>query len=316
MAQSMMETVMDLERLRAQLGTDAREGEPLSRHTTFQIGGSADLFAVATTLPMLQKIILNAYDCQVPYLILGTGANVLVSDAGVRGLVIQNRCTDFRLVWEDRHAARLEVESGTPLARVSRDAVGAGLAGLEWAVDVPGTVGGAVVGNAGAYGGKISDNLRGVMVIIPPEEAHYLGAQDLGLSYRNSRFKSTVRQPGFAPVILSATFFLQADDVEVLQKRAAGFGLQRAERQPVGASAGSVFKRTSQYPAGFLIETAGLKGLRCGKAVVSPQHANFIINEGGATAADVRTLITIIQETVESKFGESLELEIELVGDA
>ncbi len=182
-------------------------------------------------------------------------------------------------------------------------------------MDVPGTVGGAIVGNAGAYGGYVSDNLRSARVFSPPDDDRSVGASQLGLGYRQSRFKRNGKAAGSGPVILSAVFSLQADPEDSVRQRAAECGTLRAERQPSGASAGSIFKRTSQYPAGFLIETAGLKGLRCGGAIISPKHANFILNEGGATAGDVRKLIKIIQDTVKSKFGESLELEIELVGE-
>jgi UDP-N-acetylmuramate dehydrogenase len=181
-------------------------------------------------------------------------------------------------------------------------------------VDVPGTVGGAVVGNAGAFGGYVSDSLRGVSVFDVVGE-HWLPANELGLSYRSSAFKQRRTPTDQATVILSALFSLRKQDPDALRARAAEFTSRRSESQPQGLSAGSVFKRTAQYPAGFLIENAGLKGFRLGGAVVSPLHANFIINEASASAHDVCRLIEIIRETVQDKFKTTLELEIELVGD-
>jgi len=310
---------MDLDGLRQALGDKAIRDEPLSRHTTFGIGGPADLFVVARTLGELRACMRLAWEHQVPYFILGGGANVLVADRGVRALVIQNACCAVECLIEDDEMWLVKAESGAEMKAVARQAISKGLAGLEWAVDVPGTVGGAVVGNAGAYGRYVSDSLRGAVVFSPADGERWWSTSELGLGYRTSIFRvppdESGKTAGFSPVILSATFGLRREDASRTQERAAEYGLRRAESQPQGLSAGSVFKRTEQYPAGFLIENAGLKGKRIGGAVVSPKHANFIINLGTATAGDVRELIELIQETVQREFKIALELEIELVGD-
>jgi len=251
---------------------------------------------------------------------MGAGANLLVSDRGIRGLVIQNQADRIDFTPDPEASAGSEMawlgraESGAALCRLARQAVERGLANLEWAVDVPGTVGGAVVGNAGAYGGYVSDSLRGVSVFDVDGE-HWLPADELGLTYRSSVFKQARKSSDRARVILWALFSLRKGDPEALRVKAIEFTSRRFESQPQGLSAGSVFRRTAQYPAGFLIENAGLKGARVGGAVISPKHANFIVNEGTATAQDVLDLIELVRSTVYDKFKVTLELEIELVGE-
>ena len=307
---------MDTKGLKGALGSKALEGEPLAKYTTFGIGGPADLLVVAQSLRDLCACVREAFAHHVPYLVLGGGANVLVSDKGVRGLVIQNQCRNVEITpGQDGQAPLVKAESGALLATVADETMTHGLAGLEWAVDVPGTVGGGVVGNAGAYGGYVSDSLRGVSVFSPEEGERWWRTSELGMDYRTSVFKRNKLQTGPPPVILSATFALRAEAADTIQARAAEYSKRRAEAQPSGQSAGSVFKRTVQYPAGFLIENAGLKGKRIGGAIVSPQHANFILNDGTATARDVRALIELVRATVYERFKIMLELEIELVGD-
>jgi len=327
---------MDLKGMKAALGDKALEAEPLSKHTTFAVGGPADLFVLAQTLPELRTYVRLSWEHRVPYFILGGGANILVADKGIRGLVIHNQCSAVEIApGEDVETWLVRAESGAAIGAVARQAIAHGLAGLEWAVDVPGTVGGAVVGNAGAYGAYVSDSLQGVVLLSPAEGERWQPSSELKLGYRSSIFKQNKKAGGlegltsstpsggnfspkvanFSPVILSATFALHKEDTMLIQARAAEHSRHRAETQPQGLSAGSVFKRTAQYPAGFLIENAGLKGKRIGGAIVSPQHANFIINLGTATARDVQELIQCIRETVYTKFKILLELEIELVGD-
>lgn len=306
---------MDLGALRLAIGDKAVEGELLSRHTTFGIGGPADLFVWAHSLEQLRTYVGLAWQYQVPYFVLGSGANVLVADAGIRGLVIRNACSAVAITPEADETWQVEVESGAELKAVARQTMSHGLAGLEWAVDVPGTVGGAVVGNAGAFGGYVGDNLRAALVLEPAEGERWWPLTDLELNYRTSVFKARFKGEPFPAVILSAAFALRAEDPQHIRERAEEYQLRRAESQPQGQSAGSVFMRTEQYPAGFLIDNAGLKGKRVGGAIVSPKHANFIINLGMSTARDVRDLIEYVREAVEREFGIVLELEIELVGD-
>ncbi|MGQ9681108.1 MAG: UDP-N-acetylmuramate dehydrogenase [Anaerolineae bacterium] len=282
---------------------------PLAAYTTFGIGGVADLAFEARSSDALAAACRAASACDIPCLVLGRGSNVLVSDRGVRGLVIINR-TEGCVLAPD---GRLTAVSGTSLTDVARRSAEAGWAGLEWAVGIPGSVGGAIVGNAGAHGGYIGDVLEAATVL-DHGEVRRLGAADLGFGYRTSRLKEVATGNG-RPVVLEATFSLRPGVREALERQMDEWLAWRSDRHPQEPSAGSVFKRTAQYPAGFLIEQAGLKGHRRGDALVAPEHANFIVNVGAASADDVRALIEEIQEEVEARFGVRLELEIELVGD-
>ncbi len=282
---------------------------PLAPHTTFGIGGPADLAAEAKSSAELQELWQAAHEAGVACLVLGRGSNVLVSDRGVRGLVVFNRCDALAL----GPTGTLQVASGISLTDAARRSAQAGWAGLEWAAGIPGSVGGAIVGNAGAHGGYVGDVLQSVTVL-DHGEVRTLAHDELGLGYRTSLFK-TIPSCNGRPVILEATFGLRPGDSTALGQHMAELVQWRVERHPHEPSAGSVFKRTAQYPAGFLIEQAGLKGKRVGAAQVSPKHANFVVNLGGAAASDVRALIEEIQETVSARFGVGLELEIELVGE-
>jgi UDP-N-acetylmuramate dehydrogenase len=338
---------MRLASLRAALGNNAIAGELMSRHTTFGIGGPADLFVLARTQSELCTAVQLACEHNVPYFILGGGANLLVADKGIRGLVIQNQCTAIAITpdvageagsaeaWQFSPESTwlVHAQSGALLKAVARQTVARDLAGLEWAVDVPGTVGGAVVGNAGAFGGYVSDNLCRALVLTVPESkpaqdispghkttgvrwaGRWWSKDALQLGYRTSILKENRKLTPFPPVILEVEFALHKGDAVVLKERVEQYTRRRLETQPAGPSAGSVFKRTAQYPAGFLIENAGLKDTRIGGAVISPQHANFIVNVGGATAQDVRALIELVREKVYAQFKIMLELEVELVGD-
>lgn len=307
---------MGVDGLRLALGERALEGELLSKHTTFGIGGPADMFVVVHTLPELRTVVRLAWEHNVGYFILGSGANILVADEGIRGLVIKNLCAAITIsAGEAEGSCSVEAESGAEIRAVARSTMERGLAGLEWAVDVPGTVGGAVVGNAGAFGGYIADNLRQVLVLSQEEGESRWPRERLGLAYRSSALKKPQKKAAFLPVILSATFDLCDEGLAPVRERAAEYSRRRAEMQPSGYSAGSIFKRTEQYPAGFLIENAGLKGMRIGDAIVSPKHANFILNTGGAKAQDVKDLIDLIRQTVQREFGILLEPEIEFIGE-
>lgn len=281
----------------------------LAPYTTYRIGGPADLLYEAATTADLEEAWQLAHEHGVGCLVLGRGSNVLVADKGVRGLVILNRCTGL----EVDPGGVLRVASGTLLSEVAEQTAAEGWAGLEWSVGIPGSVGGAIVGNAGAHGGYVGDALQSVTVL-DHGEVRTLSGPELGMGYRTSRFKSIPNHNG-RPVILEATFALRPADPRALARQMAEWLQWRADRHPLEPSAGSVFKRTAQYPAGFLIEQADLKGRRRGGAQVSPKHANFIVNLGTATADDVRGLVEEVREAVEARFGVRLELEIELVGE-
>jgi UDP-N-acetylmuramate dehydrogenase len=306
------ERLAELQRELADLGLVTRWDEPMSVHTTYQIGGPADLFVVAKSEAQLIAAVQRARAHDLCPLMLGGGANLLVADAGIRGVVIQYRAGSSRFSEQDGEVL-VWSEAGALLQEVSRESMSRGYTGFEWAVDVPGTVGGAIVGNAGAYGGYICDSLLAVRVLEPNGAVLELGNAECGFCYRDSRFK---QQPcKERSIVLSATFVLAVGDTNEIAKRAAQYSQIRRDRHPPGPSCGSVFKRTPNYPAGFLIEQCGLKGERRGDAMISPQHANYIINLGRARAADVRELIELAQQRVKARFDEDLETEVELVGE-
>jgi UDP-N-acetylmuramate dehydrogenase len=301
--------------LEAEIGDRLLVDEPLSAHSSYRIGGPADLFVRVESQDELCRVVALARECQVPYFLLGAGTNILVSDKGIRGLVIENRARGSRFEVREEGAI-LWAEAGVLLKDLAEESVRRGLAGLEWAVGIPGTVGGAVVGNAGAYGGYVSDILTQVAILRTNGGVQELEVEELDFGYRTSRFKAANRERRAAmPVILAAQFKLQPESVRVLRERVAEYAHRREARQPSEPSAGSVFKRTAQYPAGFLIEQAGLKGKRIGDAQISSKHANFIVNLGQARASEVKALMDRARDAVLKQFGIELELEQELVGE-
>lgn len=292
--------------------TRARRNELLARYTTSRVGGPADLLVDARTTAELVALVQRADEMGLPCIVLGGGANVLVSDAGVRGLVVLNRSREATFDVKEI-SGRVEADSGLVLATLARDCIERGLAGFEWAVGVPGTVGGAVVGNAGAHGSDISASLNMVRVLrrgAPPE---YWTPRQLAFGYRQSALKRYA--PAERPVVLKALFDLRRDQRANLERRAAEFTARRKATQPPGASMGSMFRNPANDYAGRLIEACGLKGATAGGAMISPQHANFVINTGEATARDIKTLIDLARRAVLDRFGIGLDLEIELLGE-
>jgi UDP-N-acetylmuramate dehydrogenase len=304
-----------LEQLHADLiargyGERVLVNEPLAQHTSFAIGGPADLLIIVRQLDELRTILRLAWAAQVPTLLLGCGTNILVADAGVRGLVIVNKCCGFALDAD----GLLVTQSGMSLRKLAAWTVEQHWAGLEWAVGIPGTVGGAVVGNAGAYGGCMADSVQWVTCLWPDGREEKCDKQGLAYGYRTSALKRESR-PDRRPVVLEAALQLHPGKAEELAQTVESITAQRKARTPDGCCAGSVFKRTAQYPAGFLIEQVGLKGRRLGGAQVSEKHANFVMNTGGATAVEVKALIELLQREVWSAFAQRLEPEIEFVGE-
>ena len=307
------------------LGVKIRRNVILAPLTTMKVGGPADYLVTVATTNQLLKLVRWARSVALPYFILGGGSNILISDRGVRGLVIENRCRQVRIdeapccAFPQDDRPYLMAESGAAMAGVARTSVRAALTGLEWAVSVPGTVGGAVVGNAGAHGGEVKDTLAYALLIDDEGEVREYISEEFAYGYRDSTLKRL--QPliaAFKPVVLSANFRLERDDEVAIAERAERFLQHRRRTQPVMASLGSTFVNPPGDFAGRLIEEAGLKGYRVGGAEVSTQHANFIVNPGGvghATAADVMKLIEQIQERVETICGVSLAQEVQLVGE-
>lgn len=296
--------------LRERFGDRVRELEPLARFTSARIGGPADLLILARSADELAEAAMLIWESGVPMRVLGGGSNVLVADAGVRGAVILNqaRAVTFQV---EAGSPSVHAESGASLGSVARRAVDKGLAGMEWAATVPGTVGGAVVGNAGAHGGDVAGILETAEILQRNGSVARWPADQLDYGYRDSRFK---RSPGQA-VVLSADFRLARSTAEATRAKTAEYMAHRQATQPPGASWGSMFKNPAGDRAGRLIEAAGLKGAREGGVEISTLHGNFFINRGRATAAQAWALIARVRAGVEATSGIRLELEVELVGD-
>lgn len=280
--------------------------EPMAAHTTFRIGGRADALFLPESAQQIAQALCWAREEGVPTLLIGNGSNLLVRDGGIRGLVIAlgDRFSRIRMEGDT-----LWAQAGASLKRVAAAAQEAGLAGLEFASGIPGTLGGAVSMNAGAYGGQISDTLTQAEVLFE-DEPRTLTREQMQMGYRTTLPLREGR------CVLAARFRLTPDDPEAIAARARLFNARRREKQPLNyPSAGSVFKRPEGHFAGALIEAAGLKGLTCGAAQVSPKHAGFIVNLGGATARDVLLLIEEVRKRVFAHAGVLLEPEIRIVGD-
>ena len=283
--------------------------EPLSKHASYRIGGPADFLATVESIEQLGAWVALARELEQPFMVLGRGTNLLVADRGYRGLVIMNRCLGQNL---DRTSRRVYAEAGVVLARLARQAAKSGSGGLEWAIGIPGTMGGAIVNNAGAYEGEIAGVVRRVSILDHEGQIRELLPEDLDLGYRTSRFREAAHRDD---IILSADLQLVPEETDVLEGRIQRFTALRQSAQPREPSAGSVFKNPPGWSAGRLIEEAGLRGTRFGDAQISHQHANYIVNAGQAKALEVLRLINMVKERVHRLFGVELELEIELVGD-
>lgn len=297
--------------IRRRLGVHARVGEPLARHTTMRVGGPADVYAPAGTLFALRGLVRFARSRGIPHWLLGRGSDVVVADAGVRGLVIHVRCAGHELA----PGGRLVAEAGLPMARAATVTAAAGLAGLEFALAIPGNVGGAVWANAGAHASDIAAVLERAVVLVADGRELAEDPAGLGLAYRESRLKHPV--PGAPPeVVLSATFRLAPDDPAAIAARLDEIRRWRRSHQPLGIpSAGSVFRNPGGVSAGALINSCGLKGRRIGGAVVSERHANWILNDRGASAADIRRLAELVLAEVAALTGVVLAPEVVFAGD-
>lgn len=294
------------------IGVKTSRDEPLARFTTMRVGGPADLFAVAHNAFELRGLVRFARARGIPFTILGRGSNLVISDAGIRGLVIQARNEGSR-VDGDRYLA----DAGVPMARAATETQKAGLTGLEYGLAIPGTVGGAVWANAGAHGGDTAGVLESATVLFADGHEAVVPADELGFTYRHSRFKDAGHAPdGPGEIVLAAVFRLQPADPAAIAARLDDIRRWRREHQPLGIpSAGSVFRNPPADSAGRLIDALGLKGYRVGGAVVSAKHANFIVNDQGGTAADVRRLGEEVRARVREAYGIELAFEIEFAGD-
>lgn len=280
--------------------------EPMKRHTTFRIGGPAKYFCLPQTKEQLAATVAACREAGEDYYILGNGSNVLVSDAGYRGVVIQlfQNQNEIRI-----EGCRIHVQAGALLVKIARQAAKAGLTGMEFASGIPGTMGGALVMNAGAYGGEMKDIVVEALVMKEDGQLLRLKKEELELGYRTS----VIAKEHY--IVLEAVLELQKGDPEAIEARMAELKEARTSKQPLEyPSAGSTFKRPEGYFAGKLIMDAGLRGFRVGGAQVSEKHCGFVINAGDATAEDVMNLIGQVQTEVKKQFGVSLEMEVKTLG--
>ena len=299
----------DLERLDAmavERGIALISNASLAPLTTLRVGGPADRMVAAGSRDELLAALELARGARVPWLVLGNGSDLVVADAGIRGLVIRNRAREVAI-----HGLRLEADAGAPMALLVRRCTAEGLAGLEFGTSIPGTLGGAVWANAGAHGREMRDVVSTVDTWEPNQGTiANLAADDCGFAYRESRFKHRPE------VVISASLALERGDPAAIAVGVAGNQAQRVATQPLAdQNAGSVFRNPPDDHAGRLIDAAGLKGLRVGSAAVSELHANFIVTDRGGRAADVRALGDRVRAEVASRFGVELAYEIEFVGD-
>jgi UDP-N-acetylmuramate dehydrogenase len=296
--------------IQRRIGVKTSRDEPLGRFTTMRVGGPADLFATAHNAFELRALVRFARSRGLPHLVLGRGSDIVIADAGVRGLVIQNRAEGSRV-----EGGRYTAESGVAMARAATETQKAGLTGLEFGLAIPGTVGGAVWANAGAHESDVATVLEAARVLDAGGSEVVLTGDDLAFGYRDSRFKHPT-QGALPEMVLEATFRLDAADAATIKARLDEIRRWRQAHQPLGIpSAGSVFRNPDGTSAGKLIDEAGLKGLRIGGATVSAKHANFIVNDQKGSAADVRRLAERVRSDIRERHGVELQFEIEFVGD-
>jgi UDP-N-acetylmuramate dehydrogenase len=295
-----------------------RRDEPLARHVTFGIGGPADLFVTVRTADELARTVVAVRNAGAPLFILGSGSNILVGDGGIRGVVIDNQAKRIEgPVASDRgeHADRawlVSAESGVAFATLARHLAKDGYGGIEWASGIPGSLGGAAVYNAGAYGGCLADVLHSVTMLLADGAQREMPAADLKLTYRSSIF---TRGECTGCVVLALSFAVTPGDPAALLRRIEEIDEQRLGAQPRGRNGGSTFKNPDGHHAWELIDAVGLRGYRIGGAQISEQHCNFFLNTGAARAANVFALMQEARRRVEERFGIELEAEIELVGE-
>lgn len=283
------------------------EQESMKKHTTFRIGGPADIFAVPDTIEKAAKIIGICREQKVPFYVIGNGSNLLVSDQGYRGVVVQ--------VYKNLSAIEIKgdiitAQAGAMLSVIAKKAMAASLTGFEFASGIPGTIGGAAVMNAGAYGGEMKQVLTEVTVLTREGELRRIPSEELKLGYRYS----VIPEKGW--IVLEAKLKLHRGDYDMIKARMDELKEKRVEKQPLELpSAGSTFKRPEGYFAGKLIMDAGLRGFSVGGAQVSEKHCGFVVNTGEATAKDVRDLIREVSRQVKTKFGVELEPEVKMLGE-
>jgi UDP-N-acetylmuramate dehydrogenase len=289
-----------------------KQNEPMSRHTTFGVGGTADLYVKATTEAQLHGAYSAAKQHSAPLFIFGSGSNVLVGDGGFRGVVIENRYADVDGPSPNGTGHKVRVGSGMSFATLARRLSGAGFAGIEWACGIPGSLGGAVVTNAGAYGRSLKDVLVSARIADTAGAVNEMTPAELKLDYRRSAFTDdSVRDA----IVLSVDLRVYEGDKSELKAAIREFDAHRRNAQPPGRNCGSVFKNPDDKPAWQYVDEVGLRGHRIGNAQFSELHSNFIQNLGGASSDDVASLIRLAQGRIRDRFGVDLVTEVAFVGD-
>jgi UDP-N-acetylmuramate dehydrogenase len=304
----MVALVHPIDVLYAKLGDKVKENVSLAPYTSARIGGPADVLITVESADELARTIKLLQKQEIEYILLGGGSNVLVSDRGVRGVVVLNRAKGVRFHGGDQPS--VTAESGVIFSNLANRCAVKGLSGLEWAATVPGTIGGAVYGNAGAFGGDMAGNLVWADLLTEDGRKKFT-AEQMAYGYRTSILK----RGELDGIVLCAELRLENSTREAVSTTVEQFGAHRKATQPPGASMGSMFKNPDGDYAGKLIEAAGLKGTRIGNAEISPVHGNFFLNHGATRAEDIRALIELVIKTVKEKQGVELELEVELVGE-
>ena len=299
-----------MEELRSIFGRGLQENVLMANFTTMNVGGPADALLIANSADQLAQIVGKLWEMDLPVKVLGGGSNLLVSDKGIREVVVINHAHNIKINTRSQPKT-VWAESGAQMTNVGKMLVARGLSGMEWASTIPGTVGGAVYGNAGAFGQDTQCNLVKADILHREKGRSEWTCDQMEFTYRASKLK----RDSIEAIILSAEFTVQDGDPQEIKKDIQKFRQRRLKNQPPGASMGSVFRNPPDDKAGRLIESVGLKGKRIGGAVISSRHANFIINQGGAKAQDVLDLLILARETVEKKHEVQLIPEIEILGD-
>lgn len=283
--------------------------ELMKNHTNFKIGGSADIYAIAKTTEQIQAVLKLVKQYQIPLTVLGNGSNVLVSDQGIRGIVLSVAIQQFEIE-KNKENTVITVGAGEPLGKIAYSLVKEAIAGFEFAGGIPGTVGGAIRMNAGAYGGEMKDCIQSVTYLTKEGELKEFSNQECEFSYRHSIFCDK----DF--IIVKAKMVLPYGDKQEIQAKMEEYAQSRKEKQPLMfPSAGSTFKRGTDFITAKLIDECGLKGYSVGDAQVSTMHAGFVINRGNATAKEVIEVVNHVKQVVLEKTGKQIELEIELLGE-
>lgn len=282
--------------------------EPMRKHTNFKIGGNADVFVIAKNIEEIKCVIKFSKENNILLTILGNGSNVLVSDKGIRGIVLQVGTKEIKI--EKQKNALVEVEAGVMLGALAQVLLKQSISGFEFAAGIPGSIGGAIRMNAGAYGGEMKDIVKNVTVLNEKGEINILTNEECEFSYRHSRFTNSKE------IIIKATLELPFGNENEIKAKMDEYAQSRKEKQPLNLpSAGSTFKRGADFITAKLIDECGLKGYTSGNAQVSTLHAGFVVNLGNATAQDVLSVVNHVKQVVLEKTGKQIELEIELLGE-